>query len=121
MGKKNRRHKKSKVRHGKRISEFRKERSKEGKGHARYLFKKLGKTFWGFKITHGDHVDGMKTIVLKQNPEPKPKDSRPAKILPKVEEFHESKLSPHRLEGWKFGEEDQQFVNGLIATEEKKE
>lgn len=105
----------------KRISEFRKERSKEGKGHVRYLFKKLGKTFWGFKITHGDHVDGKRTIVLKQNPEPKPKDSRPAKIVPKVEEFHESKLSPHRLEGWKFGEEDQQFVNGLIAAEEKKE
>lgn len=95
------------------VSEFRKERTKESKGHSRYLFKKSGKKYSGLKLTHGDRVNGKKGIPLKKNPEPNPKDNRPVNVIPEIVEVHEDQLSK-RLEGWKFSDEDKEMVFELI-------
>ncbi len=103
----------------KRISEFRKERTREAEGHPRYFFKKRGKTFFGFKITHGGHVDGNNTIPLTGNPEPNPKDKRPARIGTEIIPVSEGVLS-NRLP-WKFNAEDEEIVIALIKQAEEKQ
>lgn len=118
MGKKSRKRnrKKKKV---KAISEFRKERTKQAEGHPRYFFKKCGKKYFGLGITHGKHKDGIGTIELIVNPEPKPKDKRPARIIPVIEIINEDYLSK-RLP-WKLSDEDKKIIIALIKELEEAE
>lgn len=104
----------------KRIKEFRKERTREGEGHPRFFFKKIGRRLFGLGITHGERKDGLNTIKLAKNPEPHPTNKKAARIVPKIEEVPERYLS-NRLIGWAFSEEDEKTVNDLIAELEKKQ
>ena len=96
----------------KHIDEFRKKRTKEGKGHAGHFFEKRGKNLLGVGLTHADHTDGVKNIPLEKNPEPNPKDKRKSHVRPVLEEIEEEHLSK-RLQGWEFTEKDAAMVREL--------
>lgn len=90
--------------------EFRRERSKEGRGHPRYIYEKIGNDYKFIGITHEEKTKGNGgelNIKLDQNPNPN--DKRIAYIQPYSEKANRKKFS-EKTETWKFAESDKPKV-----------
>lgn len=91
----------------KKRDEFRKNNSKQGKGHPAYIYVQKGKEFIYVGITHAEITDGMKNIPLDHNPDPK--DKRESYMRPKSEKGNRS-IFGKKLKGWKMSESDKKKI-----------
>ena len=83
--------------------EFRKNNSKQLKGHPVYIYAKEGNNYKFIGITHAEITQGVKNIKLDKNPNPN--DKRSAYAKPKPQKEKTSKFSK-KLEGWKLSGKD---------------
>ena len=65
----------------KRLDEFKKKKTKPGKGHPAYIYQKIGDNYVYVGITHSSITNDTKNIRLEKNPNPN--DNRNAYFIPK--------------------------------------
>ncbi len=100
------------------LNEFRKERTKKGQGHPRYIYEKVGNEFKYIGITHeikSRNNNGELNIKLDKNPNPK--DNRPAYIQPYPGKAN--KKSFGKKEYWKFADSDKPKIEQVKKRKKK--
>lgn len=106
----------------KKRNEFRKDNSKQGKGHPTHIYAQIGDEYEYIGITHAEITDGIKNIPLEKNPEPNNKSK--AHIKPNPQKAHKASFGA-KLKGWAFGPKDKEKVNEVkkkttISQKDKK-
>lgn len=91
-------------------NEFRKNNSKDAKGHPAYIYMKEGDEYLFLGLTHSPITKGVTNIKLDRNPNPS--DLRPAYVRPRSGRAHKSQFGA-RLKGWYFGKSDKQKISKL--------
>ncbi len=93
-----------------RKNEFRKNNSKEYKGHPAYIFAQVGNEFIFVGITHADITDGIRNIKLEKNPNPA--DNSPSYMRPFANKKHKANFGK-KQKGWSITERDKNKARKL--------
>ena len=88
-------------------NEFRKNNSKDGRGHPSYIYARQGDDYFYLGLTHSPITKGVKNIELEKNPDPK--DKRQAYVRPKAEKKNKSSFGK-KLIGWFFSDNDKEKI-----------
>ena len=87
--------------------EFRRNNSKDGRGHPAYIFEEAGDEYKFVGITHSEYTKGIKNISLDSNPNPK--DKRKAYMTSKSDKKKKSSFGK-KIKGWKMSSSDKKKI-----------
>ena len=98
--------------------EFRKERSKRGQGHPRYIYEKVGNEFKYIGITHEEKTRGNNgELNIKLDKNPNPNDKRTAYAQPYPSKANKKQFG--KKENWKLAESDKPKIETIKKRKKK--